>query len=239
MKILHSFLSLAAVLSISLVNAQTVDEIISKHLEAIGGKEKLAAINSVKMENIFEIMGNDAPSTTVIVNGKGYRSETEFNGQKSIQVYTDKSGWAINPMAGSSEPQAMPDEQYKSGVEQIYIVPFLDYAARGNKAELLGQEKLGDANTYKIKLTGKDGSATTYFIDAASYYILKTEKTAEMMGQQMQVTANFSDYKKTDYGWVIAQNLVISFGDQFSMTGKTGKIEINPQVNLASFEMSR
>ncbi|MBI1783302.1 MAG: DUF4292 domain-containing protein, partial [Sphingobacteriales bacterium] len=60
MKFLTSFL--AAVLFTVAVNAQTVDEIIGKHIDAIGGKDKIAQLKSVSQESTTEIMGN---STTV------------------------------------------------------------------------------------------------------------------------------------------------------------------------------
>jgi outer membrane lipoprotein-sorting protein len=233
-----AFLSVSILFS-AFVHAQTADEIIAKHIEAIGGKEKLAAINSVRMENTMHVMDNDAPSTVVVLNGKGYRSESEFNGQKMVQVYTDKSGWAINPFAGSSDPQAMPDDQYKAGLGQLYIVPLLNYGARGDKAELLGQEKIGAVNAYKIKLTNKDNLVTTYYIDPSTYNILQSSRTAEMMGQQMNVTAIYSDYKKSEYGWVMPQTMAISFGDQFSMTAKLNKVEVNVPVDATIFEMKK
>jgi hypothetical protein len=184
-------------------------------------------------------MGTDAPSTTVVVNGKGFRNESEFNGQKMIQVYTDKGGWAINPMTGGTDPQPIPAEQLKGVQDQIYVVPFLDYAARGSKAELLGQEKAGTVNAYKIKITTKDSAVTTYYLDPATYYIIQTVKSAEMMGQQMDVTTTYSDFKKTDYGWVVPQSLAIDMGGQFSLTGKVNKVEVNPTVDAAVFEMKK
>src|SRR3954451_12636061 len=213
-------LTLVAFLTVAFAKAQTAEGIIAKHIEAIGGKEKLSRIKSVRMENTIQVMGNDAPSTTVILNGKGFRNESEFNGQKMVQVVTDKGGWMINPMMGGTTAQPMPEEQFKAGQEQIYAVPFLNYAARGNKAELLGQEKVGTVNAYKIKLIGKDSGSTTYYFDPATYYIIQTVKSAEMMGQQMQVTTTYSDFKKTEYGWVVPQAMEISMGGQFSMTSK-------------------
>src|SRR5437762_14144835 len=142
MKIIKSLsLLLAALFSMASVYAQTVEEIIGKHIDAIGGKEKLSTITSVRMENTVQVMGSEGPSTTIILNGKGFRNESEFNGQKIVQVYTDKGGWTINPFAGSNDPQALPDEQYKAGEDEIYVEPFFNYADRGSKAELLAQEK--------------------------------------------------------------------------------------------------
>src|SRR5438874_11896854 len=122
MKIIKSLsLLLAALFSIASIYAQTVEEIIAKHIDAIGGKEKLSTITSVRMENTVQVMGSEGPSTTVILNGKGVRSESEVNGQKIVQVYTDKGGSAINPFVGGEDAQAMADDEYRSGAEQLSV----------------------------------------------------------------------------------------------------------------------
>jgi hypothetical protein len=232
-----SSLLVMALLAITTTYAQSVDEIIAKHLDAIGGKDKLSGITSVRMETNSQIMGTDAPGSTTILNGKGFRNETEFNGQKIIQVYTDKGGWAVSPMSGDA--QAMTDDQFKSGKDLVYIVPFLDYSSRGCKVELVGREKVGDANTYKIKLTNKDNVSTTYYIDPTNYYIVQVLKPGEFMGQPVDMITTYSDFKKTDYGWVAPQSMEINFGGQFSLTSKTTKVEVNPQVDAAVFEMKK
>jgi hypothetical protein len=221
----------------AIVHAQTADDIIAKHLDAIGGKEKLKGITTVKMETTMQIMGNEAPGTTTIVNGKGFRNESEFNGTKMIQVYTDKGGWMVNPMMGSSDPQPLPEDQAKYGQAQIYVVPLLDYAANGGKAEYLGQEKVGDVNAYKIKLTDKNNTETTYYFDPGTYYLIQQVRSAEMMGQQMNITTGYSDYKKMDYGWVVPQSMDINMGGQFSMSLKVNTVEVNKEVDPKIFEM--
>lgn len=235
----RSLLLLSLFFCVAAVQAQTADDIIAKHIEAIGGKEKLQGITSVRMENTMQVMGNETTGTTVILNGKGFRNESKFNGQQIVQVYTDKGGWALNPMAGSSEPQALTPEQIKAAQDQIYVVPFLNYADRGNKAELLGQEKVGAVNAYKVKLTNKENAATTYYFDPATYYMIQAVRSGEMMGQQLDVTTAYSNFKKTDYGWVVPQAMDISFGGQFSISAVVNKVEVNPAVDAAIFEMKK
>ena len=60
-------------------------------------------------------MGSDNPSTTTIVDGVGYKNETDFNGAKIVQCYTDKGGWMVNPMAGQHDPTPMPEDVYNAG----------------------------------------------------------------------------------------------------------------------------
>lgn len=238
MKIANRYLlMLIAAFSFTTIYAQTADEILSKHIEALGGKQKLSGINSVKMEALLQVMGNDAPTSVVVLNGKGYRTESEFNGQKMIQVYTDKGGWMVNPIAGINTPTEMPAAQASAGQGQIFVVPFLDYAARGSKAEYAGQQKVGNVNAYKVKFTDKNGESTTYFFDPSNYYMIQATRTAEMMGQQMDMTMTFSDHKKTDYGWVIPHTTNVNMGGQFDITSKVNKVEINTAVDEKIFDM--
>ena len=51
----------------------------------------------------MEVMGNQAPVVEQLLEGKGFKSEIDFNGSKIIQCYTDKGGWSVNPMAGATD----------------------------------------------------------------------------------------------------------------------------------------
>jgi len=237
MKIKHFLLFLAVLFGTSSLLAQTVDDIINKHLDAIGGKDKLASLNSIRMEHSVEMMGNSSSSTTTVLNGKGFRNESEFNNQKLIRVYTDKGGWMVNPFTGSSDPQVIPDDQYKTGEGQIYIEPFYQYAERGAKAELIGQEKVGDVNAFKIKFTNKDSAVSFFYIDPASYQVIQVVTNVEMQGQSVDMKSTLSDYKKTDFGIVIPNTIVVEIGTQFTMTSKLTKVEANPTVDPSIFEM--
>jgi hypothetical protein len=231
-KIIPYVLMIAASIATVSLHSQTADEIVAKHIDAIGGKDKISQITSIIMTGSVNVMGSDNPTTVTILNGKGYKSESDFNGQKAIQCYTDKGGWAMNPMGGGGA-QAMPDEAYKAGKEQMNVGgALLDYAAKGSTLTLLGKE----GSTYKLKLVSKDKTESTYFIDAATYYISKIIRKGEMMGQPVEITIQFSDYKKTDAGYVVPYSLNMDLG-QFQLATTFTKIEVNKPVDAAIFTM--
>lgn len=214
--------------------AQTADEIISKHVEAIGGKDKISQVKSLYMETAISIMGNDVPSTAYLLEGKGFKTEMEFNGSKIINAFTDKSGWMVNAMAGASTPQPMADPMYQAGKNALYAEGILpDYAAKGYKVELVGKED----SAYKLKATNGTNEAF-YYIDPTTYYVTKTVMKGDMMGQPVDITTTFSDYKKTDFGLTIPFSSLTDMG-AFSFPAKVTKVEVNKEIDPTIFEMPK
>ena len=234
MKTIKLVLVALAAITTSSLYAQTVDEVINKHIEAMGGKEKLGQVKSIYLESSIEVMGSSAPQKEYLVEGKAYKTELDFNGVNIISCFTDKGGWLVNPMAGGADAQAMPDGLYKSGRSQIYFGGGLfDYAAKGYKAELMGKE--GDA--FKIKLS--DGNSEIfYFIDSKTYLLTKSIIKSEMMGQSVDVTTTYSDYKKTDMGVMLPYAKNIDMG-MFQLSQKTDKAEVNKSIDMKIFEMPK
>lgn len=205
-------------------------------MAAIGGKEAISQVKSISMETSVQVMGNDAPSTTVILDGVGYKTETEFNGTKMVQCYTDKGGWTVNPMAGASDPTPMSDEEYNLGKDQIHVGGALyGYAANGSKIELLGN----DAGAYKIKLTSREKVETTYVIDGTTFLVKSVTRKGQMQGQDVDVTTTFSDYRKTDVGYVLPYAMDVDFGGQFSLSIALKKVELNKTIDPAIFAMPK
>jgi outer membrane lipoprotein-sorting protein len=234
-KIKFSLLTVIALCAMFITYAQNADSIISKHLAAIGGKDKIAAFTSMYMEMNSQIMGNDNEAKITILNGKGYKMETSFNGQLIIQAFTDKGGWGINPLTGNSEAQAIPDEQYNASKDQLYIGgAMISYPQNGYKAEYAGIEKVGDATAYKLKLTEPTGLTVTDYFDSSTYYLLQS--IVALNGQES--TVKFSDYKKTDAGYVMAFSIETVL-PQITITSTITKVTFNQPVDPAIFEMPK
>jgi len=250
-RIIHGILAIAALACAVQLTAQTApsapaaasspaalsaDEIVGKYVAAIGGKEAISQVKSITTESSVSVMGNEVPNTTVTVDGVGYKSETEFNGQKIVQCYTDKGGWMVNPMAGSSDPTPVPDEQYKANKSNIYVGGALyDYAAKGSKIESIGKD--GDA--YKIKLTTKDNAESTYLIDPTTFLVKSLTAKGDMQGQEVEVTTKLSDYRKTEVGFLMPYAVDIDFGGQFALSIAVKKVELNKTIDPAVFEMPK
>jgi hypothetical protein len=227
---------MVAIASFNSIQAQTADEIVTKYINAIGGKEKLDKVKTFYSESTSQVMGNEGPSVLTIVRGTGYKVSSETNGQAFVMVLTDKGGWQINPFAGAAAATALPDEAVKQGQGRLDpFGPLFDYATKGNKVELVGKD--GGAN--KLKVTNAVSGETLVYIDTATFYMTKLIVNSQFMGQSMDVITTYSDFRKGDLDIVFPYGVVLSYGGQFEVTNKVNKIEINKTIDPAVFEMPK
>jgi outer membrane lipoprotein-sorting protein len=231
MKILKlSLLAIAALVVTNFVQAQTADDVINKYLDAIGGRDVLGKVKSLYMENEMSVMGNTLSGTVNLLVGKGYKREMEANGQKIIQCVTDSSGWVLNPMTGSTTAQPMSKDEYNMNKDVLQIgAPLINYAANGSKVELVGKETLDSSSVYKLKLTDKDNNETDFYIDANTYYLVKTTKTLEEA--DMDITTTFSNYQKTDIGYVMPFATTVSMSNGVTVNTTITKVVVNQEID--------
>jgi hypothetical protein len=177
-------------------NAQTVDEIVQKYATAMGGLENFKKIKTAKLTGTASAQGNEFPMTVQIINGRAMRVDIEAMGQTITNAYKDGKGWKINPYAGAeTATDATPEELNEFKIQGSLVSQLMDYKDHNWKAELLGQEDVQGAKAYKIKLTTDTDKPTTYFIDANSFMLVKTISTRNLMGQEMELEAYYSEVK--------------------------------------------
>jgi hypothetical protein len=218
------------------VFAQSVDDIISKNIDAMGGKDKLSTLNSVYEETTSSIMGNDLPAKVWVVNNVGFRMEMDMMGSKMVTVVNKDKGWMINPMAGSTDPQALPDDAVKAFSRRMILGgAFYNYKERGYTATLEGKETVNGKDTYKVKLSKTGEPDATYYVDASTYYIDKSSATSYMNGQNVQQDIVFTDYKKTPDGFVFPNSYTIELPQGELVTTMT-KVVINQPIDTAKFQ---
>lgn len=214
--------------------AQTVDEIVDKHVAALGGMDKLKGVSTLITERSLSVQGMEIPSKTTIVVGKSLRSESSVMGNSMIQVVNGTTGWMLRPtmMQGTGEPEDMPADQIKQQLGQLDpFGPLVNYKEKGNKIDLVGKEKVDGKEAYHLKVTTKDGQAVDEYIDANTYLVSKMKMV--MNGQEGEM--GFSDYKAVD-GIKFPNTMEIVNPQMGTLTMVTTKITVNPKVDESIFK---
>lgn len=225
-------LSLLVLASAFTVKAQTADEVIAKHIAAIGGADNWKKVNSMKMEGVLQVQGAEVNVVVTILHGKGMRQDISVMGMTGYEIVTPTEGWDFMPFQGQTEPEAKTPEELAEAQDNLDAQgDLIDYAAKGHKVELIGKEDVEGTECFKLKVTKKGGSVSTLFFDPKTFYVVQSKSIQKANGQEMEVTTSFSNYEKLPEGIVVAKSMTLPFGEM-----NMSKITVNGTVEESFFK---
>jgi len=214
--------------------AQNVDEIVAKHIEAVGGKDNWSKIKSMKTEGVIKQQGMDIKITIMQIDQKAQRYNISLMGMTGYTIITTTEGWNYMPFQGQTKPEPFTEDDLKNAQDDLYLQDeFITYKDLGKKLEYVGKEDIDGVECFKLKMTDKNNQETTYYIDPSNYYVLKQTSKVKANGQEFENSTTFGDYKKLDEGIVVPMSLISGWGET-----QITKIEINPTIDEAEFKVT-
>ena len=219
--------------------AQTVDEILAKHFETMGGLEKIKALNSMRITGSMMVgPGMEAPITMERKRPGKRRLEFTIQGMTGVQAFDGEKAWSVMPFMGKKDPEAASEEDSKHEKEDAdFDGPLVDWKSKGHTVELVGKEPVEGADAYKLKITKKNGDVEYYFLDAETYLLVKNEGKVKRHGTEFEGEGTFSDYKDVE-GYMMPFTMEQGIKDTPQKQRMTfSKIELNVPLDDSRFAM--
>jgi hypothetical protein len=205
----------------------TAAQIVDKNVAARGGLQAWRAVQTMSLQGKLGAGGNQratlampgandkaitdvAPRRPVdetqlpflmeLKRGRKMRFEMQFKGQTAVQVYDGANGWKLRPFLNRLEVEPFTADEVKiASMQEDLDGPLVDYAAKGTSVELVGMEQVESRDTYKLKLTKKNGQAIHVWIDAKTFLEAKIEgQPRRLDGTEHPVELYYRDYRTVD-----------------------------------------
>lgn len=178
--------------------AQTADELVAKNLTARGGAAALDAIESVKFDGTVIFPGDfQLKYEEVRTRAGDVRVDMALQGLTLVQGWDGKTGWRINPFEGRKDAERMSDDEARSLADTGSIRgPLLRAAMQGSTVTYLGREDFDGTDTYKLKVSEKDGDEFVYLLDPDTMLEVKMVETRRIRGALQVFEYEFGDYEK-------------------------------------------
>lgn len=233
MKALRIALLGIVTMSTLFVQAQTADEVVTKHIDATGGADAWRKINSLKTEGTLTVQGSmQIPVVITQLHNKGMRAEFSVMGQTAYQIMTPTAGWNYMPFQGHTKPEPSTADQVKDGEDDLDVQGSLvDYKTKGHSVTLIGKEDFEGVEAHKLQLTLKGGKVQTFLIDPKTFYILKASSKQNVNGQEMENSFTMANYTKLPEGIVVPMSITRPEGEMVIT-----KITVNGPVDENLFK---
>ena len=219
--------------------APSVDDIVARHVAAVGGLDKIRSIQTLR-ERGHITAGADRQALVLRERKRPDRTRFELTtqGVTAVFVSNGEQGWKVSPFDNDVEPTPLAEEAVAEASEQADIEgPLVDWKQKGHTIELVGTATVRGREAYKVKLTLASGDVRHEYIDVKTMLRTRTESTRTVRGRPLEIETTYSDYKKV--GGVQFPHLVevVAAGRPQMLRVLVERIEVNPTIADARFEM--
>jgi hypothetical protein len=218
----------------------SLDQIVQKHIAALGGGEKLSAIQNVTMTGSALLMDGQLQAAITIRAKRplSMRLDMTLQGQTFVQAFDGKTAWTMNPFMGSPDPQKSGADDTLAARDDADFIDgsLVDAQAKGNLVALAGKEDVDGLPAYKLKVTRSSGSVEYVYLDAKTFLPLKSAGTRKQQDQQIDYESSPGNFKPLN-GVMMPFRLIQKMNGRTLMEFTVEKADVNTAMDDTIFQM--
>jgi len=225
-------------LVVSTLQAQTVDDVVRRYLEARGGIVKLRSVQSLRLTGLMDLPGVSAPFVLELARPGRMRTEFTVEGQKGVRAWDGRTAWEQLPLPGERPRPMSPEDAAEARAQaDVDFSPLVDAAAKGYTIELIGRDRLPGGDTWKLVVRGNDIPPRTMHLDAKTHLVVQTVDRRDVDGRQVEFVTEVGDYRTVN-GLVFPHRIDVGpKGSPERQRLVIQRIEVNPPLDVARFAM--
>lgn len=205
----------------------TVDVLVNKTVEAMGGKTAIEKIKDVQLTGKVGVMGQSIDVVQKIVQPGSAVMLMSMGGMVISKQAVVDGKYEVSQQG----MQAPITDDLKEGLdESAYVVPELMYQQKGYKLAIVGIEKVEGKDAIDVELTAPSGKKSHRFYDKETYLLVKTTKVEKGPTGPVTQQQYYKNYQKVD-GVAFAKEAVMDLG-QFKMNLNFETIKVNQGLKL-------
>jgi hypothetical protein len=176
--------------------AQTLDEVVAKHIAAHGGAEAWAKIQTMKLTGECAAFSLRTPFTMYRKRDKDYYVDHTWNGHRIIIGSDGKTIWSDNAFADQGAVELTGADLAVQQGELWFVTPIFEYPKNGYQATLLGPAELDGVPALALELTRPDGAKEKWYLDPKTYLEMGRESPGSDFGRPMPQRTYYDDFRK-------------------------------------------
>jgi len=176
----------------------TVDQVLDKYLEALGGKAAIEKTTSRVSKGSFELPEFGANGTLTIYAKAPNKNAVvvDIPGFGVVrQGFDGTVGWDDNPQSGITEKSgpALAAAKRDAAFHREF-----DLKAQYKQLEIKGKQKIADQDVYAMVATPEEGAAETWYFDAVTGLLARVDAERESPQGTALVQSSFKDYRDVE-----------------------------------------
>jgi len=210
----------------------TAQNVIEAYVAAIGGKQKVKAVEDVTMKMSANIQGMTIEAVNKQKAPDMFYTALSMGGNvMQKQVFDGTRG----KMSAMGQSQEITGDDLAELKLQAALFPELRYAELGYTLELAGIEQVDGQDAYRVRFTSPTGSVCSEFFSLETGLRISSQVNQETPMGSMTMVTNYGDYREVNgvkYPFSIKQQV----GPQM-LDMKVNSIEVNTGLSADDFRV--
>lgn len=178
--------------------AASVDEVLSKYIEAIGGEDAVRAVTSRVVKASFEIPDTGVGGTTEIYAKAPNKYLTIISGPGGLSTrsaFNGSEAWSKEPTGELREVEGAELDGMK---RDAYFYREVDFKELYAGLSVRGKEKVKGRDVIVLEATLPEGGSDLFYFDAETALLLRGDITRDSQQGTLTSETYFEDYREVD-----------------------------------------
>jgi photosynthetic reaction center cytochrome c subunit len=211
----------------------TVDDILAKYTEALGGSAAVEKITTLSEKGTAETPAHGRPAAAEVFRKAPNKAMAVLHAPPGdiADGFNGTTGWHQRPGHGAEDLEG--DELVRTKQWAAFI-PGLDLKQDFARAQVAGVDKIGDRDAYRVIAFRAGGGQVRFYFDKESGLLIRVSERIESFLGALPQETNYSDYRDVN-GVKMPFNVIVAHGDTPTIY-KWERIEANVPIDDARFE---
>ena len=174
--------------------APTVEQVLARYVQALGGREAILKVTSRTMSGAFQLNGKDNGTVEVVYKTPNrYRSMVNINGYGVVDSGHDATGgWEsspqqpLRPQAGSDLARTRRELDLHKAVKMGQMFRSITFKSRG---------KAGERDAWLLVAVPAEGHPETMYFDTETGLLLRVDLQLDTEDGAVAVERHYEDYR--------------------------------------------
>lgn len=173
--------------------AVSASSVINNYMKAIGSKDEVAKIHTIKTSFTMDAMGATLDGYFIRSKDGRYKMDLGMKGMSLMkEVFNGKTGY--RSQMGQKQDYTL--EEINSKKDDKHPIPQVNYISNEYQTLYTGTAKVGSEGAYVLKVTKPSGAVATEYYSMKTGLLLKEETTMSTPQGDLTITTEYADYKK-------------------------------------------
>ncbi len=221
--------------------ADRTEELVRIHVEAIGGKERLAALKSLRAAGQVVAGGKKMRFTMLAARPDHVRVETENGGRTLVQGYDGHDApWEFDTGQWPPRYRDMAAPVAKTfTADSEFDDPLVGGSARGYAVDYAGEVETEGKKLLRLLVTRHHTEVFSLLLDPDTFLIVKrVDEKKNALGGTVHVVTFYADFRPVD-GVLLPHQIALTVDGRVTQQTKIESIEPNPEIPADTFSRPR